>query len=152
MQKNDRFSYMFCGWFDDFSLNNWQIYTSYQEDIARFWKLVWTKTKYDKMWSIFCWNKWLERYRYMQLLGINRNSLPVRYLGVPLLSTRLSTKDCQCIMDRITARVKSWTARKLAYGGRLCNTPSHIKKFKWHGLTYKLSLSIQVQFWIYTLG
>lgn len=52
-------------------------------------------------------------------LGMSKGQLPDRYLGVPLLITRLTAKDCQCIIDRITARVKSWAARKLTYGGRL---------------------------------
>ena len=45
--------------------------------------------------------------------------LPVRYLGVPLLSTKLTISNCKPLVDRITARVSSWTARFLSFAGRL---------------------------------
>jgi hypothetical protein len=31
--------------------------------------------------------------------------LPVRYLGVPLISSRLSSADCGTLLDRITGRI-----------------------------------------------
>jgi hypothetical protein len=45
--------------------------------------------------------------------------LPVRYLGVPLISTRLSAADCGALMDRITRRIDSWLSRNLSHAGRL---------------------------------
>jgi hypothetical protein len=39
--------------------------------------------------------------------------LLVRYLGVPLISTRLSATDCGSLMDRITRRIDSWLSRNL---------------------------------------
>jgi hypothetical protein len=34
--------------------------------------------------------------------------LPVRYLGVPLISTRLYVADYGSLMNRITRRIDSW--------------------------------------------
>ena len=45
--------------------------------------------------------------------------LPVRYLGVPLISTKLTALNCKPLVDRITSRVSSWTARFLSFVGRL---------------------------------
>ena len=45
--------------------------------------------------------------------------LPVRYIGLPLISTRLKSRDCEDIKRRIVARVQSWTATALSYGGRI---------------------------------
>lgn len=42
----------------------------------------------------------------------------MRYLGVPLLSTKLKAIDCKIMEDKITARTKSWTNRDLTYVGR----------------------------------
>jgi len=49
----------------------------------------------------------------IQLLGFNEGELPVRYLGVPLLTTKLRHIDCKTLVDRITSRIKSWTNRDL---------------------------------------
>ena len=43
----------------------------------------------------------------------------MKYLGVPLISTRLSNCDCQPLLDKIMTRIQSWTSRALSYAGRL---------------------------------
>ena len=43
----------------------------------------------------------------------------MKYLGVPLISTRLSHCDCQPLLDKILAKIQAWTSRSLAYVGRL---------------------------------
>lgn len=53
------------------------------------------------------------------LLGISLGVLPIRFLGVPLISSKLSHSDCQPLIQRITARVSSWTSRFLSYSGRV---------------------------------
>ena len=53
------------------------------------------------------------------ILGFQEGVLPVRYLGVPLISTKLTAVDCRVLVDRIVARVKSWTSRVLSFAGRL---------------------------------
>jgi mannosylglycoprotein endo-beta-mannosidase len=53
------------------------------------------------------------------MLGIQEATLPVRYLGVPLLSSRLTHTDCIPLMERIIARIKLWTSTSLTYAGRL---------------------------------
>lgn len=55
----------------------------------------------------------------MAVLPLGQGTLPVRYLGVPLISTSLSKDHCQPLIDRITARVKVWTVQFLSYAGRL---------------------------------
>ncbi|XP_022859016.1 uncharacterized protein LOC111379814 [Olea europaea var. sylvestris] len=55
----------------------------------------------------------------LDVLGYKEGVLPVRYLGVPLISTKLRALDCKILMDRIIVRAKSWTCRALSYAGRL---------------------------------
>jgi hypothetical protein len=43
----------------------------------------------------------------------------LRYLGVPLVSTKLSVADCKTLLDRITNRIGSWTSKNLSFAGRL---------------------------------
>ena len=45
----------------------------------------------------------------------------MKYLGVPLISTRLSHCDCQPLLDKILARIHAWTSRSLSFAGRLCS-------------------------------
>ncbi|XP_039156273.1 uncharacterized protein LOC120287528 [Eucalyptus grandis] len=51
--------------------------------------------------------------------GFTKGKLLVRYLGVPIISSRLGKADCVSLIDRITARVQSWTQRFLSFAGRL---------------------------------
>ena len=46
-------------------------------------------------------------------------SLPIKYLGVPLLSTNLTAADCKILIDNLMAQIKSWTNRFLSFAGRL---------------------------------
>lgn len=54
-----------------------------------------------------------------QRFGLNQISLPVRYLGLPLLPNKLRPRDYQPFLNRIIARISSWTVRHLSFAGRL---------------------------------
>lgn len=43
----------------------------------------------------------------MEALGFVEGKFPVRFLGVPIISSRLGMADCVSLVDRITARVQS---------------------------------------------
>ena len=55
----------------------------------------------------------------VQCIGMGIHNLPVRYLGVPLISTRLKARDCEDIKKKILHRVQCWTAKALSYAGRV---------------------------------
>lgn len=38
---------------------------------------------------------------------------------MPLISNRLTARDCRPLIERITFRVESWTSKRLSYAGRL---------------------------------
>jgi hypothetical protein len=46
-------------------------------------------------------------------------SLPVRYLGVPLITKRLSAMDCDALVAKIAGRIDSWLVRHLSFARRL---------------------------------
>lgn len=52
------------------------------------------------------------------ILSISEGTLPVRYLGVPLITSRLLASDCQVLVTKILERVLSWSNKLLSYGGR----------------------------------
>ena len=54
-----------------------------------------------------------------QRTGFQLGKLPVRYLGVPLVTRRLTERDCEPLVEKITVRIKLWTSNFLSYAGRL---------------------------------
>ncbi|GFS38461.1 hypothetical protein Acr_00g0057580 [Actinidia rufa] len=52
-------------------------------------------------------------------LGFLCGTLPVRYLGVPLISTKLIAGDCSPLIDKITTKTKQWANKSLSYAGHL---------------------------------
>lgn len=59
------------------------------------------------------------RSNIQNIIGINESSLPMRYLGVPLISSRLTHTDCLPLVERITSKITLWTSSSLTYTGRL---------------------------------
>lgn len=57
-------------------------------------------------------------------MGMKMGKLPVRYLGVPFISSKLKECDCQPLTDKITSRVGSWTVKYLSFAGRLLQIDS----------------------------
>ena len=59
------------------------------------------------------------RNEMLNITGFSLGRLPMKYLGVPLLSTRLSHYDFQPLIDKIMVRIQAWTSRSLSFAGRL---------------------------------
>ncbi|XP_052173286.1 uncharacterized protein LOC127788729 [Diospyros lotus] len=51
--------------------------------------------------------------------GFRKGSLPICYLGIPLISKQLTYNDCRPILDRVRSKVVSWRGRLLSFAGRL---------------------------------
>lgn len=52
-------------------------------------------------------------------LGFQVGLFPAKFLGVPLITSKLSLADCRPLLERIVARISSWTNKFLSYSGRL---------------------------------
>lgn len=52
------------------------------------------------------------------ILDIPEVSLPVKYLGVPLISTKLRYLNCLVLKDKMLQRVQCWSNKSLSYRGR----------------------------------
>ncbi|XP_022032480.1 uncharacterized protein LOC110933573 [Helianthus annuus] len=57
--------------------------------------------------------------RIMELIPFEEGKLPIKYLGVPLLASRLLVKDCQVLVDRMNKRIMDWKNRFLSFAGSL---------------------------------
>ncbi|KAK4384619.1 hypothetical protein Sango_3042800 [Sesamum angolense] len=52
-------------------------------------------------------------------LGFQEGHLPVRYLGLPLISAWLSIADWQPLLQKIDSRIKGWEGVQLSFAGRV---------------------------------
>ena len=50
-------------------------------------------------------------------IGLKLGVLSVGYLGVPLVTKRLTERDCLPLVEKITARINHWAIRFLSYVG-----------------------------------
>ena len=54
----------------------------------------------------------------LTILTFEKGQLPIRYLGIPLITTKLKKQDCESLVNNICSRVNSWKSRFLSYAGR----------------------------------
>ncbi|GKB89360.1 reverse transcriptase zinc-binding domain-containing protein, partial [Tanacetum coccineum] len=57
--------------------------------------------------------------RTFKILPFAKGNLPMRYLGVPLISKRLGVKDCKSLTDKVKAKINHWKNKFLTYAGKL---------------------------------
>ncbi|GJU66528.1 putative reverse transcriptase domain, reverse transcriptase zinc-binding domain protein [Tanacetum coccineum] len=50
---------------------------------------------------------------------VPKGSLPIRYLGVPLISSRLLYRDCKILVEKLESRINDWRNKFLSIAGRL---------------------------------
>ena len=60
-----------------------------------------------------------EQTAITQILPFTIGKLPIRYLGVSLITKQLSATDCKPLIDKVKIRVNDWRNRSLSYAGRL---------------------------------
>jgi hypothetical protein len=51
-------------------------------------------------------------------LQFEEGSLLVRFLDMPLISCKLTFKDCQPLVDKIIGRINTWATKNLSFAGR----------------------------------
>ncbi|GJR26783.1 putative RNA-directed DNA polymerase, eukaryota, reverse transcriptase zinc-binding domain protein [Tanacetum coccineum] len=54
----------------------------------------------------------------LNLMPFEEGILPIKYLGVPLISTRLLHKDCKILVERVQKRIRDWKNKWLSFAGR----------------------------------
>nr|GEW62149.1 hypothetical protein [Tanacetum cinerariifolium] len=56
---------------------------------------------------------------YDTILPFEEGSLSVKYLGVPLVSSRLVYRDCKELIEKVESRINDWKNKSLSKAGRL---------------------------------
>ncbi|GJS87046.1 RNA-directed DNA polymerase, eukaryota, reverse transcriptase zinc-binding domain protein [Tanacetum coccineum] len=52
------------------------------------------------------------------IFQFKEGKLPVRYLGVPLVTKKIGANDCKQLVDKIKQRLNDWKNKSLSYAGR----------------------------------
>ncbi|KAF5759840.1 putative RNA-directed DNA polymerase [Helianthus annuus] len=73
----------------------------------------------QKSTAFFCNVSDHVREAILNVLPFEEGLFPVRYLGVPLISTRLLAKDCNVLVERMEKRIGNWKNKLLSFAGRL---------------------------------
>ena len=60
-----------------------------------------------------------EKRNILSNFPLAQGTLPVRYLGLPLMTKGMRSHDYMPLVERIRGRISSWTCRYLSYAGRL---------------------------------
>ncbi|GJX54328.1 hypothetical protein Tco_0282697, partial [Tanacetum coccineum] len=55
----------------------------------------------------------------LNILPFKEGCLPVKYLGVPLISSRLIYRDCKELIEKVQHRIQDWKNKSLSAAGRL---------------------------------
>ncbi|GJR56859.1 RNA-directed DNA polymerase, eukaryota, reverse transcriptase zinc-binding domain protein [Tanacetum coccineum] len=55
----------------------------------------------------------------LDVMPFKCGKLPMKYLGVPLLTKMLGVNDCKCLIESVERRIKCWRNRVLSYAGRI---------------------------------
>lgn len=55
----------------------------------------------------------------MDVSGFNLGKFSFRYLGIPICYKRISAKDCDSLIEKMSARIRCWGSKHLCYQGRL---------------------------------
>lgn len=57
--------------------------------------------------------------KILQSLRMSKESIPFKYLGVPLHSKKSTYNECSPLIDKITDKLHNWSIKFLSYGGRV---------------------------------
>ena len=55
----------------------------------------------------------------LQIVGLNTSTLPLTYLSVPIVASRLTKVECTQLITKIKAKVNQWSTRHISYAGQL---------------------------------
>ncbi|KAL0289800.1 UNVERIFIED_CONTAM: hypothetical protein Sradi_7064800 [Sesamum radiatum] len=58
-------------------------------------------------------------HEIINVMGFQEGTLPLKYLGVPLVSSKLSVTDCRPLLQKIDDRLAGWRHLTLSFAGRV---------------------------------
>ncbi|XP_038998866.1 uncharacterized protein LOC120124224 [Hibiscus syriacus] len=87
--------------------------------LDKFYELSGLKLNAQKTELYACGVNMFDLEQIRMAIGFRVGQLPVRYLGVPLVTRKLIGKDCEALLTKIKDKLRIWSNKNLSYGGRL---------------------------------
>ncbi|GKV37600.1 hypothetical protein SLEP1_g45612 [Rubroshorea leprosula] len=87
--------------------------------LMHFYKVSSLRVNYVKSELFCCGLSTSHTQLLAEKFGFKISTLPVRYLGVPLITGKLAKKDLRPLVSKITEIMSSWAAKHLSFAGRL---------------------------------
>ncbi|KAL0288047.1 UNVERIFIED_CONTAM: Retrovirus-related Pol polyprotein from type-2 retrotransposable element R2DM [Sesamum radiatum] len=110
------------GFADDlllFSKANTESIHLFKDGLTTFAELLGLQANLAKSHLILSRSAAATRDTLLTILDFQEGHLPLRYLGLPLLASRLTIADCQPILQKIDARIRGWEGVMLSFAGRV---------------------------------
>ncbi|XP_077217102.1 uncharacterized protein LOC143851527 [Tasmannia lanceolata] len=87
--------------------------------LSRFSKISGLEANLEKSEIFFSGLHSRTKQNILQLMNIKEGSFPIKYLGLPPVTSRLSIRDCSSLVSKIQAKISSWSSRHLSQAGRV---------------------------------
>ncbi|GKD95055.1 hypothetical protein Tco_1374892 [Tanacetum coccineum] len=78
-----------------------------------------SKQEFNKSTEFFCNVLNHVKIGILNVMPFSEGKLPVKYLRVPLLSSRLLNRDCKILVEKVKNRIEDWKNKSLSFAGRL---------------------------------
>ncbi|KAK1424620.1 hypothetical protein QVD17_19953 [Tagetes erecta] len=76
-------------------------------------------TSVAKSTVFFCQVPQRVKRAILAIMPFDEGKLPVKYLGVPLISTNLVASNCKILIEKVDRRIDDWKNKSLSFAGRL---------------------------------
>nr|GEY29426.1 hypothetical protein [Tanacetum cinerariifolium] len=102
-----------------------------KETIKEFGSVCVLLPNYNKITILFGSVKEDDRQSILSIISFRVEKMPIKYLGVPLISKRIG--DCKSLVEKVRNKVLSYKIKSLSYAGRLqLEINSLLKEFLWN--------------------
>ncbi|XP_035839381.1 uncharacterized protein LOC118486758 [Helianthus annuus] len=87
--------------------------------LSKFSKMSGLVPNNQKSTVFFCNVKDHVKQEILDIMPFVEGTLPVKYLGVPLISSTLRYSDCRVLVEKLEKRIMHWKNKLLSFAGRL---------------------------------
>ncbi|XP_022030706.1 uncharacterized protein LOC110931628 [Helianthus annuus] len=87
--------------------------------LSKFTKMSGLVPSNQKSTVFFCNVKNQVKQAILDIMPFTEGKLPVKYLGVPLISARIGYNDCRVLVERLEKRIMHWRNKLLSFARRL---------------------------------
>lgn len=87
--------------------------------VARFSEISNLRPNIAKSHCFFCNVPQQVKDDTLSISGFQQGTLPIKYLGLPLITSRLKASDCVELTHKICSRIDSWSTKLLKHSSRL---------------------------------